>query len=468
MKHLNHSLILILMTLPAHLWAQRTVQVLPGTGTLEAAIAAAEPGDILRLDAGGSYALSGDASNFGTIKIPVTIEVEPGAGEKAVIGAGPRTASTKYLFVIGDGADLTLRGLEIHGLLDDTLAVSSLMVFDARPDPSTARIGNFRFEDCVFHDFKDNIVHGMKDDWARGLIQDSVFIHNVTVYNAKHFLQYKHVSLRHLEMTNTTVFHMQGMALKIGKIGYRCVLETPNKPYIPVTDETITPTGFIDHCTLDDLGDIHGHIQVDNAYHLLTISNCIISHQQQFNQPPVFFFEPAVELCVSIQNTCFWEVGPPNADVGGSAWIGYEFLDTTITDPEFLDASSGDFSLPDHSGLLTAATDGGQVGDLRWGTYSTTGLDESEGSRPGEYQLSQNYPNPFTHSTSFTYHVEKGGFISIRLYAITGEEIATLVNETKSPGTYRVDWVAGNAASGIYICRMEAGGTSLYRKIMHR
>ena len=53
---------------------------------------------------------------------------------------------------------------------------------------------------------------------------------------------------------------MSGMALKIGKIGYRCVLENPTKPYIPVTDETITPTGFIDHCTLNNLGDIHGHM----------------------------------------------------------------------------------------------------------------------------------------------------------------------------------------------------------------
>lgn len=468
MKAIQRNLILILCIVIAPLQGQRMLQVAPGEGTLEAALAAAQPGDEFQLIPGGIYSLSGEASAFGTIRFPVTIGVEPGTGEKAILQLGPRPAPIKYFFIISDGAALTLRGLEIHGLLDDTLAVSSMMVFDARPDPSQGRIGNFRFEDCLFHDFIDNIVHGMKDDWARGLIQDSVFIHKVTVYNAKHFLQYKHVSLRHLEMTNTTVFRMQGMALKIGKIGYRCVLENPNKPYIPITDETITPTGFIDHCTLDDLGDIHGHIQVDDAFHLLNITNCIISHQQQFDQPPVFFTDPRTALCVSIRNTCFWEVGPPNTDVGGTQWIGYEFLDTTFADPEFLDQAAGNFSLPDRSELLTAATDGGQVGDLRWGTYPTTGVEGSKESPVMQSVLLQNFPNPFQGSTTFTYRVEAHEFVSIRLYTVTGEEIALLVNEVKAPGTHTVTWDARHTGKGLYICRMQSGTRSAFRKIIRQ
>ncbi len=285
--------------------------VSPGKGTLEQAIQKATSNDILELTSGGKYTISDDASGFGQIKFPITIKVEDGAQEKAVLCLDDNASTSKkyYFFEINDGAALSLEGLDIHGLLDNAAVAASMLIFDARPNPSIARIGNFHFNNCIFHDFKDYIIHGMKEEYARGLIQDTVFIDGVTVYNAKHFLQYKHVSLHHLEMTNSTVYNLNGMALKIGKIGYRCVLENPNKPYIPITDETITPTGFIDHCTLNNLGDIHGHIQIDNAFHTLNFTNCIISHQQQFDQPPIYLNEPMCDTAGVIKNTCFWDCG---------------------------------------------------------------------------------------------------------------------------------------------------------------
>ncbi len=188
--------------------AQKITAVAPGEGTLEEAIINADTNDILQLTGGGLYTLSSSSSSFGKIGIPVSIQVEPGASENAILQAGPDASRSKkyYFFVADSGAALTLKGLEIHGLLNDTALDASLVLFDARPDPSNARFGNFRFEDCIFHDFTNNVVHGMKDAYARGSIQDSVFIDNVIVYNSKHFLQYKHVSLKHLEMTNSTIY----------------------------------------------------------------------------------------------------------------------------------------------------------------------------------------------------------------------------------------------------------------------
>ncbi|MBN2666364.1 MAG: T9SS type A sorting domain-containing protein, partial [Bacteroidales bacterium] len=313
-------------------------------------------------------------------------------------------------------------------------------------------------EDCIFHDFTDYIVHGMKDSYARGAIQDTVFINNVTVYHAKHFLQYKHVSLHHLEMTNTTVYGLQGMALKIGKIGYRTVAG--------VTDPTITPTGFIDHCTLDDLGDIHGHIQVDDAYHLLTISNCIISHQQQYDQPPVYFTGPAVNPAVSIQNTGFWEVGPPNAEVGGEDWIGYEFSDTTYKDPRYLGAPGGDFSLPDNSIYLSWSSENGQIGDTNWGTYVATGLSGDRISGEQELQILQTYPNPFCNETTIQYLLTKKEMVSIKIYAASGKEIITLENTVRDSGIHIKTWYAKECEAGIYFCIMEAGETSGVKKLI--
>jgi hypothetical protein len=432
--------------------AQTIITVEPGDGTLSDAILAADSNDVLQLSSGGIYTLTSE-STFGKIHFPLTIEVEPNATEKAKIqlGAGASVSKKYYFFVINDSAALTLKGLDISGLLDSNAVASSMLVFDARPDPSKAHIGNFRFEDCIFHDFKDYIVHGMKNDYARGLIQDSVFINNVTVYNAKHFLQYKHVSLHHLEMTNTTVYHLKGMALKIGKIGYRCVLQSPNKPYIPISDETITPTGFIDHCTLDDLGDIHGHVQVDNAYHTLVVSNSIISNQQQFKQPPLYFLDPIADTAVIVQNTCFWNCGPPNDDVGGSNWIGYQFLDTMIIEPNFLDPENGDFTLPEDSPLLTAGTNRDPIGDLRWVPESAL-----SGNHKDLALNAFNYPNPFVERTNISFNLKEDGLAVVRIMDINGTVISTLFNDNVIAGKHVVSWEAEKVTPGVYFYQINA------------
>ncbi|MCF8379783.1 MAG: DUF5123 domain-containing protein [Bacteroidales bacterium] len=437
--------------------AQVIHHVAPGQGTLASAIQSAAPNDILELLSGRKYTVASGASGFGVLGFPLTIKVEDNATEKAVLCLEDDVDPSKkyYFFEVNDGAALTLEGLDIHGISGGEAVAASMLIFDARPTPSEAKIGNFHFKDCIFHDFTDYIIHGMKDDYARGLIQDSVFIDQVTVYNANHFLQYKHVSLHHLEMTNSTIYNLNGMALKIGKIGYRCVLEHPEKPYIPISPETITPTGFIDHCTLNNLGDIHGHIQIDNSYHPLTISNCIISHQQQYNQPAVYLFEPMCDTAVIIENTCFWDVTPPNDELG-TEWISYVFKDSMTYNPYYNNAVEGDFSLPYNSPLLTASTDGGQIGDLRWGVYDATGIKEN---MPGSTEniLEQSFPNPFHGSTEINFHLVSASSVNIRIYSIIGVEVESLANSVFPEGDHKVYWNAGKNKAGIYFCKMETG-----------
>ncbi len=80
-----------------------------------------------------------------------------------------------------------------------------------------------------------------------------------------------------------------------------------------------------------------------------------------------------------------------------------------------------------------------------------------------EFALEQNYPNPFNPSTTIYYNVAdaytvSGVPVSIRVYDILGNEITTLVNEIQKPGTYKINFDAGNSlASGIYYCRLQAG-----------
>ncbi|MDK9701306.1 MAG: T9SS type A sorting domain-containing protein, partial [bacterium] len=87
----------------------------------------------------------------------------------------------------------------------------------------------------------------------------------------------------------------------------------------------------------------------------------------------------------------------------------------------------------------------------------STGVTSSEQSIPNEYLLSQNYPNPFNTSTTISYSLSKPGMVELRLFDITGREVATLVNQKQQTGSYRVTFDGKNLSSGTYFMRMQAG-----------
>jgi hypothetical protein len=75
------------------------------------------------------------------------------------------------------------------------------------------------------------------------------------------------------------------------------------------------------------------------------------------------------------------------------------------------------------------------------------------------FSLSQNYPNPFNPSTNFRFRIAEYEFVSLKVYDILGNEIATLVNEYKQPGEYDIRFNAEsyNLTSGIYIYQLKSG-----------
>lgn len=89
---------------------------------------------------------------------------------------------------------------------------------------------------------------------------------------------------------------------------------------------------------------------------------------------------------------------------------------------------------------------------------------------PESFSLSQNYPNPFnpTTSISFSLPLSVGTLhvTSLRVYDILGREMATLVNDRLSPGSYRVEFAAAGLASGVYFYRLEAGAFVQQRKML--
>jgi hypothetical protein len=78
------------------------------------------------------------------------------------------------------------------------------------------------------------------------------------------------------------------------------------------------------------------------------------------------------------------------------------------------------------------------------------------------YELKQNYPNPFNPSTTIRYSLQNETLVTVKVFNLLGQEIATLVDEVQTPGAKQVEWDGKNqsgaqVASGLYLYRMKAG-----------
>jgi len=91
------------------------------------------------------------------------------------------------------------------------------------------------------------------------------------------------------------------------------------------------------------------------------------------------------------------------------------------------------------------------------GSYEYSDEIEVEVGLPTEFSLSQNYPNPFNPSTSIQYAVSSRQFVSLKVYDVLGNEVATLVNEEKPAGNYTVEFNGIGLPSGIYFYRLQTG-----------
>jgi len=76
---------------------------------------------------------------------------------------------------------------------------------------------------------------------------------------------------------------------------------------------------------------------------------------------------------------------------------------------------------------------------------------------PLVFSLSQNYPNPFNPSTTISYQLPVNSFLTLKVYDVLGNEVATLVNEEKQVGEYEIEFSGSSLTSGIYFYQLKAG-----------
>ena len=108
----------------------------------------------------------------------------------------------------------------------------------------------------------------------------------------------------------------------------------------------------------------------------------------------------------------------------------------------------------------------GNAGVIAKMTGTLVGVTTTSSEVPSSYLLKQNYPNPFNPTTNITFALPKAGDVTLKVYDMSGKEVAVLVNEFKNAGSYLVGFNAANLPSGAYFYRIVSGGFIETKKML--
>jgi hypothetical protein len=147
--------------------------------------------------------------------------------------------------------------------------------------------------------------------------------------------------------------------------------------------------------------------------------------------------------------------------IGDSTTMNYSY-DTTIT---LRIPSSG--IQKNYSWKVRAVNSAGYgvFSDIWSFSKFTTNVSEFN-SQPEEFVVFQNYPNPFNPSTNFSFSLPSRLFVSLKIFDLSGKEVATIVSKELPAGTYTQQWNATQQPSGIYFCRLQTGSSIETKKLV--
>ncbi len=150
-----------------------------------------------------------------------------------------------------------------------------------------------------------------------------------------------------------------------------------------------------------------------------------------------------------------------NVTLNGGTTTGFSRYITSEDDDveqmEDLDITGNTFSttLPKESIITFVSKD-----------FVAVSNEHEERNYPREFALKQNYPNPFNPVTTISYYLPATSNVTLKVYNLLGQEVASLVNGLMSAGEHKASFDASTLSSGIYIYRIEAGSYTDTKKMM--
>ena len=92
-----------------------------------------------------------------------------------------------------------------------------------------------------------------------------------------------------------------------------------------------------------------------------------------------------------------------------------------------------------------------------WENEGIVGIIPARSDFSGSFKLFRNYPNPFNPTTTIKFQLPQTSQVTLEIYNLIGEKVATLLSAIQPPGSHSVEWDASNLTSGVYLYRLNAG-----------
>jgi hypothetical protein len=120
------------------------------------------------------------------------------------------------------------------------------------------------------------------------------------------------------------------------------------------------------------------------------------------------------------------------------------------------------------SGQWTAGWTNFDPQNANYEVPAVTGVEDQDAvaAVPAGFRLEQNYPNPFNPTTRIRYQVAGRERVTLKIYNMLGQEVATLVNADMLPGSYETTFDAAGLASGMYVYRLQTPTAALTQRMM--
>jgi plastocyanin len=172
-------------------------------------------------------------------------------------------------------------------------------------------------------------------------------------------------------------------------------------------------------------------------------------------------FTPA-DLTIHVGDTVRWENQSgfhnvvaddgsfTNGSASSSAWT-YDKVFTSVGNFQYYCVIHGSAGGVGMSGIIRV--------------ISSTGIKDNA-VQPDRFIVEQNYPNPFNPTTTIRYALPQSGLVTVKVFNILGDELATLVNREESAGSHEIQFAAANLTSGIYFYRIQAGNVTQTKRML--
>jgi hypothetical protein len=320
-------------------------------------------------------------------------------------------------------------------------------------------------ENCTFVNSSDRHFRHQQFGSNKAPVVDTLIINQCTFLNSGNFRpSFTIQSVREFTFTNNLVVNS-------ALFGSDTITNRKAElPYLEGSD-AVTISGPFAVCpfTLTEVDSFNTVLTMSNNNIVQEAAvNALFDAGQQVSNPPLFnneFAELIGEATVYFEEEITFNNVPATpydmiSDfVAKADTVSEGFQLAPEYNIEYMKYDLLDLGYSGASQSATAATDGGQLGDRRWEVSSTSAVEDHLAAAK-QLKLIQNFPNPFSESTTVRFMLKEATDVNLTIYNLVGAQVRLVKDQFYSQGTHEVTIHRGNLEAGIYFLKLSSRNES--------